>query len=72
MCLRGSSRGVEISLDKISCVCVCTKRVCVKFTEPKVCTVCLYGTYESRYLYSLGAYICLLLIVYLKISLLYM
>ena len=27
-----------------SCVCVCTKRVCVKFTEPKVCTVGIYST----------------------------
>ena len=40
-----------------SCVCVCTKRVYVKFTEPKVCTVGIYSTYESRYLYSLGEYI---------------
>ena len=53
------------------CVCVCTKRVCVKFTVTKVCTVGIYSTYESRYLYSLGEYICLLLIVYLKISLIY-
>ena len=39
-----------------SCMCVCTKRVCVKFTEPKACTVGIYSTYESRYLYSLGEY----------------
>ena len=31
-----------------SCVCVCTKRVCVKLTVPKVCTVGIYSTYESR------------------------
>ena len=43
------------------CVCVCAKGVCVKFNEPKVCTVGIYGTY-----------ICVLLIVYLKISLIYM
>ena len=54
-----------------SCVCVCTKRVCVSNWEPKMCTVGIYRTYESRYLYSLGEYICLLLIVYLKISLIY-
>ena len=48
------------------CVCVCTKRVCEKFTEPMVCTVGIYSTYKSRYLYSVGEYICLLLIVYLK------
>ena len=52
-------------------MCVCNKRVCVKFTEPKVCTVGIYSTYESGYLYSLGEYICLLLIVYLKISLIH-
>ena len=27
----------------MSCVCVCTKKVCVKFTEPKVCTVGIYS-----------------------------
>ena len=59
--------GVETSWG-----CVCTKIVCVKFTVPKVCTVGIYSTYEYRYLYSLGEYICLLLIVYLKISLIYM
>ena len=49
-------------------MCVWIKRVCVKFTEPKVCTVDIYSTYESRYLYSLGVYMCILLIVYLKIN----
>ena len=34
--------------------CVCTKRVCVSNNEPKACTVGIYSTYESRYLYSLG------------------
>ena len=52
-----------------SCVCVCTKRVCVCDKKPNRCTVVVYSTEESRYLYSLGEYICLLLIVYLKISL---
>ena len=68
-----SSLQVDFSQgEETSSVCVCTKRVCVKFTEQKVCTVGIYSTYESRYLYSLGEYICLLLIVYLKISLIYM
>ena len=49
-------------------MCVC----CVKFTEPKVCTGGIYSTYESQYLYSLEEYIYLQLIVYLKISLIYM
>ena len=31
-----------------SCVCVCTKRVCVKFTVPKVCTA------ECRYIQYIG------------------
>jgi len=53
-------------------MCVCTKTVCVSNTEPKACTVGVYSTYESRYLYSLGEYICLLLIVSLKIGLKYM
>jgi len=48
-------------------VCLYQKSVC-KDTVPKVCTVGLYSTYESRYVYSLGEYICLLLIAYLKIS----
>ena len=52
-----------------SCMCVCIKRVGVSNTEPKACTVGIYSTLESRYLYSPGEYICLLLIVYLKISL---
>ena len=62
-CTLCSVQGAETS-----CVCVCTKRVCVKFTEPKVCTVGIYSTYESRYMYSLGEYICLLLIVNLQSS----
>ena len=33
--------------------------------------ICIYRTYESRYLCGLGEYICLLLIVNLKISLIY-
>ena len=33
------------------CVCLYQKSVC-KVTVPKVCTVGLYSTYESRYLYS--------------------
>ena len=53
-------------------MCVSIKKECVKFTEPKVCTVGVFSTYESRYFYSLGEYICLLLIVYLKISLIYL
>ena len=48
------------------CVCQYQKSVC-KFTVPKVCTVGIYSKYESRYLFSLREYICLLLIVYLKI-----
>ena len=48
------------------------QKVCVKFAESKVCTVGIYSTSESQYLYSLGEYICLLLIAYLKISLIYM
>jgi len=28
-------------------VCVCTKIVCVKFTEPKVCTVGIYGIHKG-------------------------
>ena len=27
-----------------SCVCVCTKRVCVSNTKPKACTVGIYST----------------------------
>ena len=51
---------------KTSIMCVCTKRVCVRNTEPNACTVGIYSTYESWYLqYSLGEYICLLLIFYL-------
>ena len=48
------------------CLCVCTKRVRVCDKEPNSCTVGAYSTEESWYLYSLGEYICLLLIVYLK------
>ena len=29
---------------KTSCVCVCTKRVCVSNTKPKACTVGIYST----------------------------
>ena len=39
---------------------------CVLVKVPKVCTVGIESTYESRYLYSLREYICLLLIVYLE------
>ena len=53
------------------CLCLHQKSVC-KDTLPKVFPEGLYSTYESRYLYSLGEYICLLLIVYFKISLMYM
>ena len=53
------------------CVCLYQKSLC-KDTEPKACNVGIYSTYESRYLNSLEEYICLLLIVYLKISLIYM
>ena len=49
-----------------SCVCVCNKRVCVRNTESKACTVGINSTKESQYLYSLGEYTCLLLIVYLN------
>ena len=34
-----SNQGAETS-----CMCVCTKRVCVKFTKPKMCTVGVYST----------------------------
>ena len=44
------------------CVCLFQKSVC-QFKVPKVCTVGLYSTYASQYLYSLGEYICLLFIV---------
>ena len=44
------------------CLCVCTKRVCVCNKELNSCTVGEYSTDESWYLYSLGEYICLLLI----------
>ena len=40
----GQMQGAEAS-----CVCVFTKRVCAKFTEPKVCTV---GIYTSCILYN--------------------
>ena len=53
-------------------MCVSVPKSKVKFTEPKACTVVIYSTYESRYLYRLGEYLCLLFIVYLKISLIYM
>ena len=43
------------------CVCLYQKSVCKVYR-----TKGLYSTLESRYLYSLGEYICLLLIVYLK------
>ena len=67
-----SDQGAETS-----CVCVCIKRVCVKFTEPKACTVGyrllqVYIQCIRISVFSLGEYICLLLIVYLKISLIYM
>ena len=48
-----------------SCLCVCNN-------ELNSCTVGVYSTDESWYLYSLREYICLLLIFYLKISLIYM
>ena len=35
----GSLQGAETS-----CVCVCTKRVCVSNTKPKACTVGIYST----------------------------
>jgi len=44
----------------VMCMCICTKRVCVCNKEPNRCTVGVYSTEESRYLYSLGEYICLL------------
>ena len=76
-CIKEETKGKDWRLESLcksgggatSCVCVCTKRVCVNFTEPKACAVGMYSTHESRYLYSQGEYICLLLIVYLKISL---
>ena len=40
--------------------------------ETEACTVGINSTQEPRYFYSLGEYISLLLIVYLKISLIYM
>ena len=49
-----------------SWVCVCTKRVCVCDKEPNSCTVGVYSTEESWYLYSIGEYICLLLVDLLK------
>ena len=60
-----------VSIFSIQGVCACTKIEYVKFTELKACTVGIYSTYESLYLFSLGEYICLLLIVYLKICLIY-
>ena len=51
---------------------VCLYQKCVRNTKPKACTVGIYSTKESQCLYSLGEYIYLLLIVYLKISLIYM
>ena len=46
--------------------------MCVCLYQKSVCKVYTCSTYESWYLYSLGEYICLLLIVYLTISLIYM
>ena len=67
-----SDQGAETS-----CACVCAKRVYVRNTEPKACTVGyrllqVYIQYIQISVFSLGEYICLLLIVYLKISLIYM
>jgi len=53
------------------CVCLYQKSVCKVYrTEGVYCGI--YSTYESRYLYSLREYICLLLTFYLKITLIYM
>ena len=52
-------------------VCLYQKSVRV-YKELNSCTVGVYSTEDSWYLYSLGEYICLLPIVYLKISLIYM
>ena len=71
-CIKEETKGKDGRLESLSklggganvmCVCLYQKSVCVKFTEPKSCTVDMYSTYESRYLYSLGEYICLLLII---------
>ena len=43
-----------------SCMCVCTRRVCVSNNEPKACTV---GVYRISVFVQLGEYICLFLIV---------
>jgi len=36
--------NIPLQGAETSCMRVCTKRVCLKFTEPKVCTVGLYST----------------------------
>ena len=53
-------------------MCLYQKRVCVRNTEPKAWTVGIYSTLRISVFYSLREYICLLLIVYLKIRLIYM
>ena len=40
-------RGVELSEATPRCVCICTKRVCVRNTEPKACTK---GIYTIQYI----------------------
>ena len=57
---RAWNQGVETS-----CLCVCTKRVCVCNKELNSCTVGVYSTDESWYLYSLGEYISLLLHIFI-------
>jgi len=53
-------------------VCLYQKNVCKVYRTEGVYCIGIYNTYKSWYLYILVKYICLLLIVYLKISLIYM
>ena len=54
-------------------VCVSVPKECASVIRNRnVVLSDVYSTEDSLYLYSLGEYICLLLIGYLKISLIYM
>ena len=54
--LRIASCSMFTQGAETSCVCVCTKRMCVSDNKSKACTVGIYSTYKSRYLYSLGSW----------------
>jgi len=58
------------------CVCVSVPKKCAYVIRNRIVYSVMYtgvyNTEESWYLYSLGEYICLSLIVSLKISLIYM